>query len=375
MKKSKLHLLIVLINCAIFYMPVTAKAAVNLSLLQITDISGLGFNSVSGLAFDNSDGRLWVASGSQTNSVSEINPLTGAIFSSFSASIVPGLAIGPDGLALDPISGNLYLISIFNETEAGVVSQGGVLINDLGSPAGLDHAGLAFNSTGQLFGQDEDSGAIVEFQLSNLSMLSSVALLGSPRISATDFDPISGNIFAYAPNDENLLEIDPATGTILDTIDLSAFFVTGVSFPSGMAFNSDGSRLYFSAGTDLEADNLYVFAITEPPPDPLGGRINPVAGLPDWFLSPWFGFYNTIFAPWIFHEHHGFNFLAPESTAASVFLFDPVIDAWYFTSPAVYPNLFLFDGQGWVFFFNETANPRTFARFSDGEFLFYDRSE
>lgn len=246
-------------------MPVTAKAAVNLSLLQITDISGLGLAAVGGLAFDNSDGRLWVAdAGSQTNSVFEINPLTGATFSSFSASIVPGLTSGPDALALDPVSGNLFLISLFVETEAGVVSQGGVLINDLGSPAGLDHAGLAFNSTGQLFGQDEDSGAIVEFQLSNLSILSSVALPGSPRISATVFDPISGNIFAYAPNEENLLEIDPATGTILDTTDLSGFFVTGVSFPSGMAFNSDGSRLYLSTGSDFGADNLYVFAIPEP---------------------------------------------------------------------------------------------------------------
>ncbi len=107
----------------------------------------------------------------------------------------------------------------------------------------------------------------------------------------------------------------------------------------------------------------------------LGGANNPVAGLVDWFFSPWYGFFNTTFAPWIFHEHHGFNFLAAESTSDSVFLFDPVIDAWYFTSPVVYPNLFLFDGQGWLFFFNETGNPRAFVRLDDGEFLFFDRAE
>ena len=52
-----------------------------------------------------------------------------------------------------------------------------------------------------------------------------------------------------------------------------------------------------------------------------------------------------------------------------------MIDAWYFTSPVVYPSLFLFEGLGWLFFFNETGNPRAFVRLDDGEFLFFDRSE
>ena len=105
---------------------------------------------------------------------------------------------------------------------------------------------------------------------------------------------------------------------------------------------------------------------------PVGGVCNPIPELEDWFESPWFGAYNRTFASWIFHHRHQFIYLAPESTTADIFYFDPVIDSWIYTAPAIYPHLYLFDGQGWMYYFAESQVQRAFYRFSDESYVFYE---
>ena len=87
---------------------------------------------------------------------------------------------------------------------------------------------------------------------------------------------------------------------------------------------------------------------------PLGGACNPIFGLADWFESPWFGDYNTTYAPWIFHGSHQFIYLDPGSTVTGLYFFDPVIDSWIYTDPSIYPYLYFYDGQGWMYFFTDT---------------------
>lgn len=105
---------------------------------------------------------------------------------------------------------------------------------------------------------------------------------------------------------------------------------------------------------------------------PIGGACNPIPDLEDWFESPWFGAYNTTFAPWIFHSSHNYIYIDPSSIITDVYFFDPVIDSWIYTDPAIYPNLYSFDGQGWLYFYTETVAPRVFYRYQDQAFIYYD---
>ena len=105
---------------------------------------------------------------------------------------------------------------------------------------------------------------------------------------------------------------------------------------------------------------------------PLGGACNPILELEDWFQSPWFGDYNTSFQPWIYHPQHKFTYISPLSDRENIFLYDPVIGIWIYTNRSLYPILYFFDDQGWMFFFDKPAERRAFFRYSDSTVIFYD---
>lgn len=101
----------------------------------------------------------------------------------------------------------------------------------------------------------------------------------------------------------------------------------------------------------------------------IGGT--PVEGLEGWFLSEWFGYYSTEFAPWLFHAEHGFIYRFPESSNASTYFFDSAMGAWWWTNTSVYPSLFVFDppadrggtdiGFEWLWYFEGSSGPRWFS--------------
>ena len=108
-------------------------APLSLTFIQATDISGLTYGGIGGMAYDASlFGRLWIADGSgatptapgETNQVALIDPLTGSVITSFDAS-AGNVFRGPDGVALDPLSGDLFLFSAFLDFTAGVTTVGG----------------------------------------------------------------------------------------------------------------------------------------------------------------------------------------------------------------------------------------------------------
>ena len=105
---------------------------------------------------------------------------------------------------------------------------------------------------------------------------------------------------------------------------------------------------------------------------PLGGSCNPYFEFEDWFQSSWFGAYNTSFQPWIYHPRHKFIYLSPQSDLKNIFLYDPVIGSWIYTNLSFYPNIYFFDGQGWMFFFDKPAERRAFFRYSDSTVINYD---
>lgn len=109
--------------------------------------------------------------------------------------------------------------------------------------------------------------------------------------------------------------------------------------------------------------------------DPLQGSHNRLPNTVDWIFSPWFGFYNISFFPWIFHEDFGFNYFFPDSTPEGIFLYDPVVSDWLFTVETHFPDLYFFDGQGWMRFIAESESNRQYFRYLDEEMVVYQKSE
>lgn len=52
-----------------------------------------------------------------------------------------------------------------------------------------------------------------------------------------------------------------------------------------------------------------------------------------------------------------------------MFLFDLGSSGWFFTGENLYPNLFSFNRNAWVFYFSGTSNPRNYVDLASGEFF------
>ncbi len=262
---------------------IARAAPLNLSLSGVIDISGLGFNSVGGMAFDDVSGRLWLSDSTgqpaATNLVVAIDPTTGNVLQSFDASVVPNLLRGADALAIEPATNNLFLFSSFGESVAGEITQSGTFVQSL---SGSGNAGAAaFAPSGTLLTLTQDSGQLQQVDPATGDVLSTSSLIGyTGRISAADFDPVSGRLFAYGDATDTLLEIDVATAQVLSQTDVSPYLLAS-DFPTGFAFNADGSRLYLARGTGAGAEAVLVFDVATPPviPEPSAALLAMFAAL------------------------------------------------------------------------------------------------
>jgi len=220
-----------------------------------------------------------------------------------------------------------------------------------------------------------------------------VGVGGAGIISAGDFNAgewhhicatrVSGTIILYVNGNMEASMEHPGT------VDYSSGWFPTLGTNSG-ALNLDrfggqidDVRLYNRGLSQREVEALFSIGL-ESPLDPILGGI-PVGNLEDWYLSGWFGYYSTTFAPWIFHAEHGFLYRFPESTNASMFFYDDSMGAWWWTNEGEYPYIYVFappaDYAGtdiesnWLFFFGDTASPRVFGVMTGdhaGEFLFFD---
>lgn len=138
---------------------VAFAAPLNLTLDQVTDISALNFGGVGGLTYDPILGQLWISDAAgdgssptpgNTNKVALIDPLSGGVVTDFDAS-AGNVFRGPDGIALEPATGHLFLFSAFLDITAGVTTAAGVTVRTLTIPASSKYAGAAFNPLGQLW--------------------------------------------------------------------------------------------------------------------------------------------------------------------------------------------------------------------------------
>lgn len=100
--------------------------------------------------------------------------------------------------------------------------------------------------------------------------------------------------------------------------------------------------------------------------DVFGGQDIP--NFPGWKASPWYLNYNAASYPWIFHDEHGWQFVADSSTSDVIFVWDLGLENWLFLNASTYRWEFLFsDNPGWIFTFDDnTPERRFFQRLDDG---------
>jgi hypothetical protein len=161
---------------------------------------------------------------------------------------------------MDPLSGNLFLYAATQA--AGEVSTSGSVLHVI-----LSHhvAAAAMDQNGRLYVHDHlpagGDGAIHRVNKSTGLFEDTITINGyTGTVSSMDFDPISGNLFVYADDDDTLLEVDIVSGDVLGVSKLTEFLLAAeypifAPFPfnvfAAFAFNESGTQLYLSRSWNI----------------------------------------------------------------------------------------------------------------------------
>ncbi len=90
-----------------------------------------------------------------------------------------------------------------------------------------------------------------------------------------------------------------------------------------------------------------------------------------WNFSPTFGYWNSNFMPILYHETLGFVYYQDAKDGqGGAFLYDFKQSKWRYTSPTLFPYLYDFGSQAFLFYFKGTASPRIFVNMSNNQFLY-----
>lgn len=90
-----------------------------------------------------------------------------------------------------------------------------------------------------------------------------------------------------------------------------------------------------------------------------------------WNYSPTIGYWNSSFLPVIYHETLGFlHYLDARDGQGGAYLYDFKTGHWRYTSPTLYPYLYDFNVNAFLYYFKGTASPKVFANMSNNQFLY-----
>ena len=80
----------------------------------------------------------------------------------------------------------------------------------------------------------------------------------------------------------------------------------------------------------------------------------------NWRWLGWFGMYNMVSDPWVFHRDHGWLFPI-QMPDGGIFFYDVAMSRFWWTNPAIYPFLYRFgDNPAWLWYQKDTTKPRRF---------------
>ncbi len=168
----------------------------------------------------------------------------------------------PQGLAVDPVSGDVYVADTDNNRVQRFTSEG-VYVSQLGSPAGGSGDGeffgprrVAVDSSGRLYVLDDGNGRIQRFTASGtfdgVFGAESVVVGGPSEITV---DPVNDHVYVSGStadfSAEGVVELDPA-GVATD---VHAANISEISTFGGLAVRSSTGRIY---GSDLLRERVII---------------------------------------------------------------------------------------------------------------------
>ncbi len=79
-----------------------------------------------------------------------------------------------------------------------------------------------------------------------------------------------------------------------------------------------------------------------------------------------FGYYNFTSSSIIYNYDLGFEAFIPGS-ASDIYLYDSMSTHWWYTSSTLFPYLYDFTLNTWIYYFSGTTNPRDFSNLTTGK--------
>ncbi len=85
-----------------------------------------------------------------------------------------------------------------------------------------------------------------------------------------------------------------------------------------------------------------------------------------WNWVPWFGYVSTTTSAWVFHEQHGWLYPFGSSSTDMTF-WDAEMNSFWWTTASMYPYVYRFSDNTWLWYAEGTTSPRSFLNLSNGQ--------
>lgn len=97
----------------------------------------------------------------------------------------------------------------------------------------------------------------------------------------------------------------------------------------------------------------------------------------DWFQSSWFGWFQkaNLDEGWMYHTLHGYLYSTGSSQASDLWFYDYETEDWVFTSAELYPFVYSIDLESWLYYYQNSTQPRWFYSYVYSIFMtddYYD---
>jgi hypothetical protein len=253
-----------------------------------------------------------------------------------SASTTPAsltVSVNPAALSPGPYSGTIQIVAS-------------------GSPISPQNLGvtLGTNVTSSTANGIYPAGSTISIQV---SFMGPVTVKGAPQLAlnsggTANYVSGSGTVtlsFAYIVGASDI-------STHLDYTSAGALTLNGGTISANLTLAAPGAAGSLGANSNI--------VIGAAPPAPfftgevwLGGA--------EYYLQ-FFGDYNFQFYPILYQNYLGYeSFLDAHDVNAGAYFYDFASGHWWYTSPAVFPSLYDFTLNTWIYYFPSTTNPRYFA--------------
>ncbi len=212
-------------------------------------LADFSHSAVGDITFETMASKLWVCNALVSGQVYEVSLVTGLTLSQFSPASIPGLALGPDALAIPNTAGSpdVFVFSSFGESEGGRVTQTGALVNDFGTSHGatgadFDAAGNLWIATGTVAGAGSTLRRINPVTGAVLQVVPILA--NSARVVDLTFDPVTNACYCLLEGSNLLVEVSTSTGAQLSQTDLTPYLPGSIGINGGLDFDRFGQFLY-----------------------------------------------------------------------------------------------------------------------------------